>query len=254
MPFITESMAWRIHMDEFNVTHRMATFDVTKFDHHLSTTMTDVVKIFEVLEKVARPEIVGATHGWGAEEGVAGSASLAVLETIMSRTRSGELRGRWKKEGASKGDEADRVGDVDFFVCRRNGGTRSLFRAYVAAQISKIKKLVAEEGRTVTLDEEIQHPYCQRGPILIQNIWISGVSVKLSFVQAPSCRHMMDVVDQFDINVVKVIYNAYRKQLYVPFDVVCGVQKGLANVCDFYLDSGSPSSRDLAQVRLSLKR
>jgi hypothetical protein len=33
-----------------------------------------------------------------------------------------------------------------------------------------------------------------------------------------------------------------------------GVEKGLANVCDFYLDSGSPSSHDLAQVRLSLKR
>jgi hypothetical protein len=252
-PNITESMAWRIQMDDFDVVHRMATFDVTKFEHHVSTTMTDVAKIFEVLEKVVDPEIVGVTHGWGAQEGVAGSASLAVLESIMSRTRSGELRGRWRKEGVF-GDETGGVGDVDFFVCRRNGGTPALFRTYVAAAISKIVKLVAKEGRIVTVDKEMVHPYLQGGAILIQNIWISGVSVKLSFVQAPSCRHMMDVVDMFDINVVKVIYNPYRKELYVPLDVVCGVENGLADVCDFHLNKGSPSSYDLMQVKLSLKR
>lgn len=254
VPPISQTQAWRMRMRDFDPVDNMATFDWSERAPFEGKRWTDTVFLIRCLGSCSGPNALEGLPGWRAAEGVAGSASLAVLASVLSRNRSGMARGRWKKRWNEAEVPTD-VNDVDFFVGGKNGRSAHRFRVFVADMINKVREYGAKHGKVVTVEKEIAHHYANfDGVVLIQNVRLSGVGVKLSFVQAPACDTMLEVVESFDIDVVKVILNVQRMQLHSKVEVAVAVESGNASVCDYGLQKNYPCQFDLSQVGNTLCR
>ena len=255
-PEISINQAWRMRMNGYIPSCNVAIFDCRDITLCAVPECCDIMYLNDVMSRV-NPDYDGRIKKrqcW-CVEGCAGSASMAMVQLLMSRSRSGGLRGRWKKNRNGKVLEGAEIGDYDWFIGGKDGGSWSSFRERVRVLIAQIRCVVEEENRVVTVLEEKRHPYANSGgELLIQDIRISGISLKVSFVQALHCKDMTEVVDGFDMNVVKVIYNPGSRKLYCSLDTVVAIESGLARVRDFEVSPGSPTTLEVARVSSTMKR
>lgn len=243
--------AWGMRVCQYDPPSNMATFKVEDVHELVDEQMALILDIFGIATKTLDDVCSEGAKGWLGHVGCAGSAPLAVVEAIMSRNRQGRLRGRWERERRKPW----LVNDIDFFVSGLRGQRRASFRTFVRAAMRKVETVMKAEGRTVIVGEEFENRYAFSGmSILMHNMEVSGNDLTISFVQAPNSENMLEVINCFDIDVVKVIYNPVRRELYAPLDVVVAIENGEARVCDFGLSEGQPSEYDVKKVCSTMKR
>ena len=106
--------------------------------------------------------------------------------------------------------------DVDIFVYGIDGQTEHSFKNAVFAMVDQLK-----HKRYVVQNIDIQtNTYIlPNAPVLIINVHVFGQNTKLSFIQRPSDTTPEQVIDKFDINIVRVIYDISREEICMDSEV-----------------------------------
>ncbi len=210
--------------------------------------------------------------------GVAGSAALALLEGHLATKEDGRLRGRWGAKvtdyhflnGSISGDiEKDlvimemlhtrsgefRVKDVDVFLTRGYSYEPLGFTVASDTIVREITSLCGSRGITVKAEEVRKNWYVERDElVLIRDVSVGDGKIKISLIQQPCSEDIDDVVDNFDINVCKVVYNPFDEVLYAELATVDNIWKGTTSVIDLESSNGGPDRFDVARITSTIRR
>ena len=253
---LTSAMKVRcMHIKYYDQANNIATFSTEEM---VITREDGMLALVLVLCHLIR-ETIGVLYGWSSNVngwetciGVAGSSALAVLEGIMRKSKSGDGRGRWGRGSTWK---PWNIGDVDVFVAGLNGESVERFNEFVAVFTRVLIRSGRQNGFSVVGSAWHNNLYAVENHIVkIVDITFRGVDLKLSLVQAPCASNMKDVVDRFDIDVAKVIYNPMTGLVHAPLPTVWAVETGNAKVKNFELKAGFPTVFQVAAINSTLKR
>ena len=143
-------------------------------------------------------------------------------------------------------------GDVDIFVCGKNGSSEEEFRKFMNSVV--VKKL-KEIYRFPSSAKFIGCEYCFRGvECHIANLVIPGISSKLSFISSPGCENVKQVINRFDIDVCKVICNIHFEQYEVEESVKEHIKGSKAAVHDLVFGKCIPDKFDIYKCMRTLQR
>lgn len=141
--------------------------------------------------------------------------------------------------------------DIDIFIFGRDGRTKN---RYVAAVDDMVDTLVSNGYELMSRVQRKNLYILPNIPVYITDIHVAYMNATLSFVQCPVDRTAQDVIDRFDINVVKVIYDIATWTLTVNRDVQRSIELGQATVRDFIWEETAPSYRELYTFTSTLHR
>ena len=142
-------------------------------------------------------------------------------------------------------------GDVDIFVCGKNGRTKGQFSKFMNSILKKLRQIYRHPSAVECFDSA----YCFRGLVChISNLKIPGISLKLSFISSPGCNNVKEVVDQFDIDVCKVIYNVHHEEYEVEESVKKHIKMCKAMVTDLTFGGSVPDRFDIYKCSKTLGR
>ena len=215
----------------------------------------EVTKYLELLRGAMDPIYSDGVSDWQPKVGIAGSAALCLVERMMSRDSEGRLRGRWNKEVVGLSAPYWSPNDVDVFFCGRPGQRKAAFRAAVKSIKTKLGRSVSRMGKKLIVEKEFEHKYTSRtDAFLIQNIRIEGMSLAMSFIQVPKASSVAEAVEQFDLDIVKVVCNVHTQELCLPVDTVSRIWIGKAEVMDFVTKQHYPSAAEERALVSTFKR
>ena len=210
--------------------------------------------------------------------GIAGSAALALLEGHLATTESGSLRGRWRKSafdyhmdnGSRAGDvQRDlvavemkhtrggrfKVKDVDVFFTRGYGHEALGFSVVCKMITEEIASICNISGIALKVEEMRRNWYVSRDEmVLIQDMTLGSGSIKISLIQQPFCDDIDTVVEGFDIDVCRVVYNPFEEVLYVDQYLMDRIMKGVATVEDLTAARGGPDKFDVVRINSTISR
>ena len=187
--------------------------------------------------------------------GIAGSAALCSVERMMSTDREGKMRGRWKDAVACGKNPCWSPNDVDVFVCGRAGRRKAAFRSVVRTIQTRMQKVLTRKGKKLIVEEEFEHNYTSRTSVfLIRNMRVEGMSMAISFIQVPEALHVGEVVEQFDLDIVKAVCNVHEKVVSMPVEVASKIWLGKAEVMDFVTQRCFPNTIEEKAIVSTMKR
>ena len=247
----------RLHVRSYDKTDDMVTLSIEDlmlyvFDRQKLKPVSEVVIVFEIVRLTLKSMNAGGScsRGWIENIGVAGSSALLVLEAILRRDKDLDIRGRWT-EDLNKWQS----GDVDVFVGGRWGSSEANFFRCARRFLRHVKLVGKSKGHAFECVEHYYHRYAfPNTRIKIVDIHLADLNVNISLVQTPNNRNMKDVIDSFDIDVAKVIYNPTTGLLHAPLSTLAGVDSGNASVKCFEMDKDFPSEFQVRNASSSLRR
>ena len=210
--------------------------------------------------------------------GIAGSSALALLEGHLATRDDGSVRGRWWKSvsdyhsenGTQAGDlQRDliamemkhtrggkfKVKDIDVFFTRGYGYEGLGFSVVCKMITEEIASMCSITGVKVKVEEMRRNCYVARDEmVLIQDMIIGDGNIKISLIQQPLCDDIDSVVDDFDIDVCRVVYNPFEEVLYVDQHLMDRIIKGVATVSDLTATCGGPDKFDMVRINSTVSR
>lgn len=134
-------------------------------------------------------------------------------------------------------------GDYDVFVAGHHGKSKESFMKFVHMMLERIARL--GHGVAPCAGGAAYQIYVRGGEkIWIMNFYISGITKIVSFVQSPRCDNLAEVVEGFDIDVCKVIYNLYTQKTSCSADVEEQIRRGTSKAMGLLFEDGVPSPTD----------
>lgn len=242
------------------VRNRTACFDLKSFSVDGEAGEGD--RLGEVLSCLALlKDAVGRHHSegpaaWRPTVGVAGSAALCLVERLMAQDPQGRWRARWKARARQGGANLIwNPNDVDVFLCGRPGSRRASFRAAVQGICRSLSERLARTGKQLIVEEEFEHRYTlQPDAFLIQNVRVEGMETVISFIQVPGREDVTEVMESFDMDIVRCMCNIERQELCVPVKVASRIWKGQAEVVDFVTKLQHPTQVEERAICSTLRR
>ena len=144
-----------------------------------------------------------------------------------------------------------RPNDIDVFVYGPLGEHEYHFSAFV----SELTKNIEAAGYTITERSQRYNWYVlENEPVLIVDVRVKGISAKLSFVQCPIANTSQEVVDSFDMDIVRVIYDVKDGTITVRDDVRPNILQRRATAKDFVRSHDFPTSGDFTAYGITLSR
>ena len=178
-------------------------------------------------------------------EGFAGSFPLKITEWILSIDTKGEKVGRFSRPGCPNWS----VNDLDYFIACSDK-LKFLNRVQTIVQLLKdtlgAQKIKVENPR-------LNIYVSDSDPIWIVDVSMRNIKPKLSFVQSHHSS-LKDVIDNFDISIVKVVFDCKIEMVCASTDVVQNVISGTASVRDFLMDPKAPTPEQAHAVCSTIKR
>ena len=141
--------------------------------------------------------------------------------------------------------------DLDVFVTGSMARRASKFRSYVNRFVNMV------ELSSFTLEEVEEHfnYYCLRDhKVLIINVKVKEFGIPFSFVQCPHLKDGTEVVDTFDINIVKVWIQIDTVRIVMNPEVYHCIAAKIAKVEDVVWSDVVPSRFDRAKLTSTLRR
>lgn len=256
--------AKEIYINHFDVDSQMATFsieDLNDFDSSLQECLVVSDMVRESLHLYAE---LGTVHqldvdydetacnlsGWKNKIGIAGSFPLRLLESIIKKSYDNSLRGRWE---ASNNEW--RCGDVDLFVGGDIGNDVDKFKLF-AEEIARNLDMVSEGTAFPTYHRRLRFRryITPDQPAFIMDVLFMNLQPKLQIIQCPGLATLSDVIDNFDIDVVKVMYNPGSGLIHTRATTVKAICDGEATVKDFFLSKNYPRRAELPSLFSTLRR
>lgn len=256
--------AREIYIKHFDVPSQMATFSIEDLNdlntgHQECLIISDMVReslnLYVELGAVLQLDVdwdktACSLSGWTNQIGIAGSFPLRLLESIVKRSYEDSLRGRWEASNMEW-----RCGDVDLFVGGDIGNDADKFRTFaeeIARNISAVSGGTAipaihrqlRLSRYIALDR----------PVYIMDVIFMHLQPKLQIIQCPGLTTLSDIVDNFDIDVVKVMYNPLSGLIHAQAKTVKAICDGEATVKDFFLSKNYPRKAELPALFSTLRR
>ena len=197
------------------------------------------------------------TGGFGlaSKEAFAGSSAEYILNLLASRNSKGDIVGRWATRAINivPGGLHWEPGDADYFVTTKD---RTRFFARTDHLIVLLRIVVEAQGKTLEVFEAQEHTYaCRLFTVWTRDVKIEGIKTKLSFVSAPDCDSMAEVLDKFDISICKVMYDCRGTgMLTTRSDILRQIKVGEATVKDFLVPYGSPDKFECNSIANTLHR
>jgi len=142
--------------------------------------------------------------------------------------------------------------DVDIFVCAEYGETSEEFTNFVDAVVANAER----RGYAITDQRTHSNIYVYKDtPILITDIYVNGIEVHISFVQCPKDREVLTVVDRFDLDIVRVVYDLRRRQTLPRSPAIASaIRSRVLSVIDFTFQYGAPTNFEKRKVLSTLSR
>ena len=193
--------------------------------------------------------------GYSATEGFAGSAPLAVLEMIAYKSPdTRKIWGRWNTHVLDNGPPFLHwhPSDGDYFIV----GDSSRFFERVRQLVNLLRAVASKLNRRLTLSRAKRNIYALKdNPIFIVNVAISGLSIPISFVQAPTSRNMKEVLDTFDIDIAKCYYDCSNTgYILVNSNVFECIRAGKARVYDIPVSENGPTAFETKKIASTIRR
>ena len=118
------------------------------------------------------------------------------LKPEMKRTDSGEV-------GTEKEDGNEVIaGDVDIFCCGDVGLTDTKFQRFIQ---NVVRKMLDEGHKFESIEKRRNNYVHEDRHVWIVDIVLKNLAMKLSFVQCPCDENVMEAVQRFDFNMVRVM-------------------------------------------------
>lgn len=141
--------------------------------------------------------------------------------------------------------------DIDIFVAGPNGANDQLFSDFVNMCVTS-----AESGGFVVAQiMPKQHDYIQQGiSVNIIDVIFIGSPTCFSFVQASASNTIDDVIETFDIDVVKVIYDIWGNSFRLDPVIKWNIEHLKAVVFPFYTEEHTPNSFEQRRQMITYSR
>ena len=139
---------------------------------------------------------------------------------------------------------------IEIFVFGRDGKTYSFFKKAVRAMLDSLKKVGKKAKRVVTQTNDD----LLRDSVRVIEVVLRGFPTKLKFVQCSLANTAEDVVERFDIDISKVIYDTAKNDFRVGRDVASNIAQTSAVAEDVYCLSSAPSVGETALYMSTLVR
>lgn len=191
-----------------------------------------ILQLFHYVEKailldpgyLENHECTGGKDGYDEfflNEGFAGAAPLKALEEALANTQNA-AGAREMTQCAFK--SCWQACGVDYFICTHDD---EAFIKRVDELVAGLTTAVSQQGRTVKTHEPRWNTCpVTGGTIVTVDVRVSGIGPTLSFVQAPHQGGVEQVIEDFDIEVAKVMYNPVTKSILTCDTVIESVQSG----------------------------
>jgi len=138
-------------------------------------------------------------------------------------------------------------GDADIFYCC-NDEEFALTKAIIQLRLCR-------KGYKTSYETTFVHRYIHPDySIWIWEFKLEAIDIKFSLVQAPQEISVEEVVDRFDIDIVKVIYDPGRDRFIVEPSVVRAIDNRTFRAKDFVFDREVPSKFELIKTVRTYKR
>ena len=189
-----------------------------------------------------------------AKEGIAGSSALLFLEQSLALDRNGNLIGRWRVNFWKTQDYHIfwQVNDIDYFII---ADTKKAFLKRVREIVKAMSAVLKQYNEAITIQRKHLCLYVRLNTrVWIVDCKITGAEPTLSFVHANGLSSMKEVLDGFDMNIVKVMYDVRTMMLMTDEETIADVWNGEAAVSNFEMKSDIPSKFEIKKLSLTLNR
>jgi hypothetical protein len=141
--------------------------------------------------------------------------------------------------------------DVDVFVSGRLSRS-PVFNAWVDAQILRM----ANAGYVIESVQKIENSYATEDgtPIMITNVKVEGIAVIISFVQALDSADINEVMEKFDLSVVKVAYHTGIECYHCSEGTFDDLKNHITHVKNFSFAGQYPTRRERKKLESTLAR
>lgn len=239
---------------------RMEGTETDTMIHH-GLVLTDIVR--EALRVFDEPDsgtvvddynldwnaIAKNNSGWKNCIGVSGSFPLKLLEHILKFTYDGSLRYRWKKF-----PEEWIFSDFDLFIGGEIGNDEEMFLEFSEQLEHSLRDEADFYDVPVVFCRTRERVYSKREPAQVTDISFAYLYPQFQLVQSAEMETILDIVNDFDIDVVKVILNPLTGLIHAHMDTVLAILEGTATAGDFILSHSAPSKKDISLVSSTLAR
>ena len=237
-PWLSRSEAKKLHIAAYDggsgfATIKLADLSLSRACHlHAAVELVEIVR--QVLLLCAKSECL---QGWEEELTVAGSAPLAIVESIIKQSEMGELCGRWARANNIKW----KCNDVDLFVSGQRAEDDASFRRFDRKFSRALARTCGQRGISLVSRQRYKHRYVIRDrSVNIVQYRFAEINLSLQLVQAPTDANSAEVVDRFDMDIVQVMLNPLTGLIHAPLETMRNVMLGRAvlNVGAFWPDKG----------------
>ena len=141
-------------------------------------------------------------------------------------------------------------GDIDIYVYGKHARS-----SYVRSIVNKFVVRCAEQHTPVRFIEETWSWYCFPDyKVLIQNVTVEGFKCKLSFIQFPFANSSFDVINSFDINIVRVCFYIYSQEFFVSQSDWHCIEEKQARLSPIEWRQALPNGRDVRRLNAVIGR
>ena len=196
-------------------------------------------------------------------EGFAGAGPLSVLEELIAKDAATSARseavicgGRWSDLYQNTRDifktfwQSNRA---DYFICVEND---EAFLRRVDEVLEGLRRASARDGRTINVVEPrwIQCDHTSR-TIVIVDVHISDINCMLRLTQEPHHACVEDLMNDFQMDIEKVMFDPIRKWIMNSGSVTENVINGKANITrSLSVTKGAPTKFESLQIGSVFKK
>ena len=210
----------------------------------------------------------GPDHNMGyetgrSEEGFAGAGPLSVLEELIAKETGTSARSEAVTYGGRWSDLYQKTRDVfktfwqsnraDYFICVEDD---EAFLRRVDEVLEGLRIASARDGRTMHLVEPrwIQCDHTSR-TIVIVDVHISDINCMLRLTQEPHHACVEDLMNDFQLDIEKVMFDPIRKWIMNSESVTESVINGKANITrSLLVTKGAPTKCESLQIGSLFKK
>ena len=197
------------------------------------------------------------------EEGFAGSGPLSVLEELIAKDAGTSARSEAVTHGGRWSDLYQKTRDAfktfwqsnraDYFICVEDD---EAFLRRVDEVLEGLRIASARDGRTMHLVEPrwIQCDHTSR-TIVIVDVHISDINCMLRLTQEPHHACVEDLMNDFQLDIEKVMFDPIRKWIMNSESVTESVINGKANITrSLLVTKGAPTKCESLQIGSLFKK
>jgi uncharacterized protein YfkK (UPF0435 family) len=154
------------------------------------------------------------------------------------------------KWGASSRTNSHRVSDLDLFVTGEDSANRQFLNL-----VKQLEDNLRKSGYGIIKKIQRRWRYNEVGDraLYVVDFTINGIHPKLQVIQTDLCD-IQEVIDQFDIDIVSVVYDVVNDDFQLSGEVKEAITNRVASIRPFLFHSYDVSKSDLDKFENSMKR